>query len=253
MTIKQQGGIFGRNPTFNDVEIKGELTAGSIAGVEIGSDVQAYDAGLASIAGLTTAADKMIYTTASDTYAVADLTSAGRAILDDADAAAQRTTLGLGTIATQNDDNISISEASLIRGEVFAATGNDGSQTSIIDTGINVSVGDSQIYLCTISGNPNQGGNGNYKANAVYIINITSDYTFSSPASITVNIKETKLAFDTGAVGTELTLDAKLWDGSSEADFFRQSAGAVEIRLKVGLYNSSFVGSNQNVRLLRLL
>ncbi|MDX1399528.1 MAG: hypothetical protein R3204_13465, partial [Oceanospirillum sp.] len=66
-------------------------------GLVIDTDVQAYDAGLASIAGLTTAADKMIYTTASDTYAVADLTAAGRAILDDADADAQRTTLGVGT------------------------------------------------------------------------------------------------------------------------------------------------------------
>jgi hypothetical protein len=62
---------------------------------DLGSSVQAYDAGLASIAGLTTAADRMIYTTASDTYAVATLTAAGRAILDDADAAAQRATLGL--------------------------------------------------------------------------------------------------------------------------------------------------------------
>lgn len=67
---------------------------------DIGSQVQAYDAGLQSISGLTTAADKMIYTTASDTYAVADLSSAGRALIDDADAAAQRTTLGLGSAAT---------------------------------------------------------------------------------------------------------------------------------------------------------
>ena len=42
-------------------------TARTNLGVAIGSDVQAYDAGLDSIAGLTTAADKMIYTTASDT------------------------------------------------------------------------------------------------------------------------------------------------------------------------------------------
>jgi len=63
---------------------------------------QTSDAGLTSIAGLTTAADKMIYTTAADTYAVTTLTSAGRALLDDADAAEQRTTLGLGTAATSN-------------------------------------------------------------------------------------------------------------------------------------------------------
>jgi len=67
------------------------------------SDLGSYqtsDAGLTSIAGLTTAADKMIYTTASDTYSVTTLTTAGRALLDDADAEAQRTTLGLGTAAT---------------------------------------------------------------------------------------------------------------------------------------------------------
>ena len=71
------------------------LAARANLGLVIGTDVQAYDAGLASIAGLTTLADQSIYTTASDTYAVYTLTAAGRAILDDADAAAQRTTLGL--------------------------------------------------------------------------------------------------------------------------------------------------------------
>ena len=70
-------------------------TARTNLGVAIGSDVQAFDAGLQSISALTTAANKMIYTTGSDAYAVADLTAAGRALLDDADASAQRATLGL--------------------------------------------------------------------------------------------------------------------------------------------------------------
>ena len=77
-------------------------------GVAIGTNVQAYDAGLQSISGLTTTADQMIYTTSSDTYATTSLTSAGRALLDDANASAQRTTLGLGTIATQNANNVTI-------------------------------------------------------------------------------------------------------------------------------------------------
>jgi hypothetical protein len=103
-------------------------TAGTdyLAPAAIGVTVQAYDAGLQSIAGLTTAADRMLYTTASDTYAVTTLTAAGRAILDDADAAAQRTTLGLGTVATLN----SISLTTNVTGTLPIANGGSGQTTA---------------------------------------------------------------------------------------------------------------------------
>lgn len=77
-------------------------TARTNLGLAIGTNVQAYDPALQSISGLTTSADQMIYTTGSDTYATTGITSAGRALLDDADASAQRTTLGLGTMAVVN-------------------------------------------------------------------------------------------------------------------------------------------------------
>jgi hypothetical protein len=103
-------------------------------GLAIGSDVQAYDPALASIAGLTTASGQIIYTTAADTYAVSTVTPAGLALLDDASASVQRTTLGLGTLAVQN----TVGSGNFDAGAVVAAdiASNAVTTAKIIDSGV---------------------------------------------------------------------------------------------------------------------
>jgi phage-related tail fiber protein len=93
------------------VDTYGRVTAGTnpttLGGYGI-TDAQPVDATLTALAGVTVAADNLIYATGADAFTVTTFTAFGRSILDDVDAAAGRTTLGLGTMATQAASGVAI-------------------------------------------------------------------------------------------------------------------------------------------------
>jgi hypothetical protein len=146
-------------------------------GLAIGTDVQAYNALLAALATLApTVADTLVYTTGVNTVTTAALTAFARTLLDDADAAAARATLG-----------------------VLGKTGLLGSVT-----GVNLNVGATDTPITMVSAN--------YIVTSVIVTNASINLTTATAGVFNAAAGAGPLAAD--QVLTALTASTKFLDAT---------------------------------------
>jgi len=110
-------------------------------GLAIGTDVQAYDADLAALAGVTSAADKIPYFTAASTASVTDFTATGRTIVGSSTMAVARTNLGLaiGTDVQAYDADL-VAVAGLTTTGIIVRTGAGTASTRTLVAGTDIQI-----------------------------------------------------------------------------------------------------------------
>lgn len=132
------------NKRFNDLPEATSATVGDVLAID-GTTTRKItvenilDDNLVAIKGLTSAADKGIQFTGAGTAATYDLTAAGKALLDDADAAAQRATLGLGSAAVADTIDFATAAEAVppggTTGQVLAKASNADGDTTWVSGG----------------------------------------------------------------------------------------------------------------------
>lgn len=122
-------------------------TGHTFAGGELVTPTKLNDATTITIAA---AADTLLGATATGTITEITCTAAGRALLDDAAASNQRTTLGLGTVATQNASAIALTGGNT-KLDYYAATPSTLGYSATVD--LDFSTAAATLQTLTLTGN----------------------------------------------------------------------------------------------------
>jgi hypothetical protein len=128
--------------TLNGTTIPASKTL--VVTTDIGSTVQAYDAQLADVAGLTPADNNFIVGNGTNFVTESGSTA--------------RTSLGLGSIATQDANNVAVTGGSINGTTIGATTASTGKFTTLEATGVTtVQAGTAALPSITTSGDTNTG------------------------------------------------------------------------------------------------